>query len=94
MKTNETNSDRRVKKSKKALKNALITLMDQKDFKDITITNIVEHADVNRGTFYRHYQYKEDLLEDLTNDVLSDLIWAYRFPYVHLETFDISYINS
>ncbi|WP_312094901.1 TetR/AcrR family transcriptional regulator [Niallia sp.] len=94
MKTIETSSDRRVKKSKKALKNALITLMDQKDFKDISITNIVELADVNRGTFYRHYQYKEDLLEDLTNDVLSDLIWAYRFPYVHLDTFDVSTLSS
>lgn len=94
MQMNETSSDRRVKKSKKALKNALITLMDQKNFKDITITNIVELADVNRGTFYRHYQYKEDLLEDLTNDVLTDLIWAYRFPYVHLETFDVSTLTA
>lgn len=94
MQMNETSSDRRVKKSKKALKNALITLMDQKDFKDITITNIVEFADVNRGTFYRHYQYKKDLLEDVTNDVLTDLIWAYRFPYVYLETFDVSTLTA
>ena len=93
-KTGETNADRRVKKSKNALKNALITLMDHKDFKNITITNIVELADVNRGTFYRHYQYKEDLLEDLSNDVLTDLVWAYRFPYVHLETFDVSTLTA
>lgn len=85
----EAHADRRVKKSKKALKSSLITLMEQKEFKDITIINIVELADVNRGTFYRHYQWKEDLLDDLANDVLEDLIYAYRFPYLHLRIFYI-----
>lgn len=90
----ESHADRRVRRSKKALKNALITLMDQKELKDITIINIVELADVNRGTFYRHYQWKEDLLEDLANDVLEDLIFAYRFPYLHLRTFHIDSLPS
>ena len=90
----ESHTDRRIKKSKKALKNALITLMEKKDFKDITIINIVELADVNRGTFYRHYQWKEDLLEDLTNEVIEDLIDAYRYPYLHLDIFNVDQLSS
>jgi len=90
----ESHTDRRIKKSKKALKNSLITLMEQKDFKDITITNIVELADVNRGTFYRHYHWKEDILEELTNDVLEDLIQSYRYPYLHLNIFNVDKLTS
>lgn len=79
--------DRRVSKSKHALKQALITLMDQKPFKRITISEIVELADLNRGTFYKHYQDKEDLLNDLINDVFSDLTDSYRAPYHNQSTF-------
>lgn len=48
--------DRRVKKTKKAFNQALFTLLDQKPFQQITITDIVTEADVNRGTFYKHYR--------------------------------------
>lgn len=43
--------DRRIKKTKQALNQALFTLLDEKTFQQITITDIVTVADVNRGTF-------------------------------------------
>ncbi|MEF2291110.1 MULTISPECIES: TetR/AcrR family transcriptional regulator [Virgibacillus] len=46
--------DCRVRKSKEALKTALIQLMKEKDLQQITITDIVKVADLNRGTFYKH----------------------------------------
>ncbi len=52
--------DRRITKSKKAMKEALLTLMKTKDFRKITITDIVKASDLNRGTFYKHYQSKEE----------------------------------
>ncbi len=61
-----------------ALKESLISLMQNKDFRDISITDIVELADLNRGTFYKHYQYKEELLEEVMEDVIADLIISYR----------------
>ncbi|SEN85935.1 DNA-binding transcriptional regulator, AcrR family [Mesobacillus persicus] len=86
--------DRRILKSKKALKDAIISLMQQKDFKEVTISDIVRLADLNRGTFYKHYQYKEDLLDDIIDEVITDLIASYREPYQNIATFDVSKLSS
>jgi len=63
--------------------------MQIKDFKEITIIDIVQLADVNRGTFYKHFQYKEELLEEIVNDVTIDLIASYREPYKNIEIFEL-----
>lgn len=86
--------DRRIVKSKQALKDALIQLMKEKEFKEISITDLVRIANLNRGTFYKHYQYKEDILEEILDDVISDLIESYRDPYMHVEVLDISKLTS
>ncbi|WP_085507665.1 TetR/AcrR family transcriptional regulator [Thalassobacillus devorans] len=70
--------DKRVRRTKKALQNSLVTLMEEKDFHDITITDIVTTADYNRGTFYKHYQYKEDLLDEIIENVITGLRESYR----------------
>jgi len=90
MSTIERKTDRRVVKTKKALYEALISLMINKEFREITVTDLVEHADINRGTFYKHYQYKEDLLNEVINEVMSDLVKSYRKPYENVDTFVIS----
>ncbi|WP_082926977.1 TetR/AcrR family transcriptional regulator [Paenibacillus tuaregi] len=86
--------DRRIKKSKKALKESLLSLMQTKEFKEISITDIVHLADLNRGTFYKHYQYKEDLLQEIIDDVITDLIASYREPYQGIEVFDVTKLTS
>lgn len=43
--------DRRVRKTKQAIKNAFIQLLNKKDLEKITIQDITELADINRGTF-------------------------------------------
>ena len=85
--------DRRIRKSKAALKEALLTLMQTKDFKKISITDIVRLADLNRGTFYKHFQYKEELLEEIIDDVMKGLTESYRAPYEKLENFDVSQLT-
>ncbi len=55
--------DRRIEKSKNAIMEALIRLMTEKDFDKITINEIAENANVNRGTIYLHFEDKFDLLE-------------------------------
>ncbi|MFJ8068356.1 TetR/AcrR family transcriptional regulator [Peribacillus sp. NPDC096447] len=94
MTDNNTGIDRRIRKSKMALKESLISLMQNKDFRDISITDIVELADLNRGTFYKHYQYKEELLEEVMEDVIADLIISYREPYKNVETFTINELTA
>lgn len=94
MNGDSSNLDRRIKKSKTALKNSLISLMQMKDFREITITDIVQFADVNRGTFYKHYQFKEELLEEIINDVTTDLIASYREPYKDCEIFELKCLTA
>ncbi|TDL64130.1 TetR/AcrR family transcriptional regulator [Paenibacillus amylolyticus] len=86
--------DRRIKKSKAALKDALIYLMQRHPFKEISITDIVQRADLNRGTFYRHYQYKEDLFNEIINDVIHDLVTSFRKPYQDEEKFEVNLMPS
>ncbi|MFT4413777.1 TetR/AcrR family transcriptional regulator C-terminal domain-containing protein [Fredinandcohnia humi] len=94
MSTKMFKTDRRIVKSKKALKETILLLMQQKDFKEISIKDIVEFADLNRGTFYKHYQYKEDILDDIIDEVITDLIESYREPYKNTETFEVSKLTS
>lgn len=65
--------DRRVRKTRDSLKNALIDLIYEKDFENITILDITEKADVNRGTFYHHYYDKFDLLDKMIEEKLKNL---------------------
>lgn len=94
MMKSEHGMDKRVKKTKNALKDSLISLMQEKDFRDISVTDIVETADVNRGTFYRHFQYKEELLDELIDEVLTDLIRSYRDPYEKVEVFHVGEMSA
>ena len=47
------NMDRRVRRTRRLLKDSLIALMQEKEFMDISVKEITDRADLNRGTFYR-----------------------------------------
>lgn len=64
--------DRRVRRTRKLLKQGLSELMAEKDFKDISVKDITERMDLNRGTFYLHYTDIYDLLNKIESDVLDD----------------------
>ncbi|QIZ08166.1 TetR/AcrR family transcriptional regulator [Priestia megaterium] len=65
--------DRRIAKSQIAIKNAVIELMFEKSFDDITIQDIADRADVNRGTIYLHYTDKYDLLDKMIEEHINNL---------------------
>ena len=54
--------DRRVRRTKRRLKEALAELIAERDYDGITVQDIVDLADVGRSTFYAHFESKEDLL--------------------------------
>lgn len=60
-------------KTKKLLEETLVTLMNEKDFNKISIKDLTEKLDINRGTFYLHYKDKYDLLEQKENSILNEL---------------------
>ena len=64
--------DRRMRRTQKMLKDSLIELMTERDFKNISVKDITERADLNRGTFYNHYTDTYDLLQKMESDVLAD----------------------
>ncbi|MEB6202814.1 TetR/AcrR family transcriptional regulator [Staphylococcus xylosus] len=66
--------DRRVRKTKNAIKQAFIKLLAEKELERITIQDITTLADVNRGTFYLHYEDKYILLSDLEDEILASLV--------------------
>ena len=53
--------DRRVRRTRDALGDALVKLMHQKAFKAIKVQDLLDHAHVSRATFYTHYKDKDDL---------------------------------
>ena len=63
--------DRRVIRTKKAVRSAFAELLSEKDYNDITVTDIAERADINRKTFYNYYRNTEDLVKDIENEAIS-----------------------
>ena len=61
MPTGEAREDLRVRRSRDALGDALIELMQEKPFDSITVQDVLDRAGVGRSTFYAHYKDKEDL---------------------------------
>jgi AcrR family transcriptional regulator len=86
--------DRRILKSKRAMKEALLSLMKENDLKDITISDIAREADLNRGTFYKHYQLTEDVWNEIINEVIFDLTESFREPYKNIEVLAVNELTT
>lgn len=66
--------DRRAVRTRRALREALIALILEKGYESITVQEITDRADLNRGTLYLHYRDKQDLLLSSSNDVYNELL--------------------
>ena len=65
--------DRRITKTRKAIYQAFLHLLNQKDYEAITVQEIIDLADVGRSTFYSHYESKELLLDELCQKLFHHL---------------------
>ncbi len=68
-------------RSKAMIKEALLSLMIEKPFEKISITDIVRRADINRGTFYAHYANTSEVLKSISTSVVDDLASAVTNEY-------------
>ncbi len=66
--------DRRVRRTRRSLAEALVALITEKEYESISITDITERADLNRATFYLHYGSKEELLVDMLEERFDELV--------------------
>lgn len=64
--------DRRVRRTQNLLKQHLIGLLLQKGLEEITVTELVSLADINRGTFYLHYRDIRDLYNQIEAGIVED----------------------
>jgi len=61
--------DRRVARSRRALKEALTDLILEQGYESVTVQDIIDRADVGRSTFYAHFLDKDDLLMAILADL-------------------------
>lgn len=65
--------DRRILKTKDAIKTSYLELLKEKNTAKITITEIARRANIDRKTFYLHYNSTGDVMHEIIEDNLSDL---------------------
>jgi AcrR family transcriptional regulator len=72
--------DRRIRRTRRALAAALISLTSERPYQSIQVRDITDQADVGYATFYRHYENKDDLMLAVFSDVTAELETSAREP--------------
>lgn len=76
-----TKKNRNAQRSIRMLREALLELLGEKPYEKITVTDVTRKADLNRGTFYAHFNSVDDLARDVMDEVtlkISNLIEPQR----------------
>lgn len=66
-------TSRSIQRTRTAFKRGLAELMQQKPISKITVTELTDYVNLNRGTFYLHYKDINDLLNQIEDETLSSL---------------------
>jgi len=69
----DTKEDRRVRKTKKALREGLAELLIEKSIQHITVRELTDRADVHRSTFYANFKDIYDLYNQMENSVIQEI---------------------
>jgi AcrR family transcriptional regulator len=83
--------DRRVKYTKMVLKESFIKLLAKKDISQISIKEICEDADINRATFYTHYNDQYDLMKKIENELFEN-VGSYLTEYTQSKA-DVNFVE-
>ena len=90
------NTYRNSLRSKEMIRKALISLVkDNKNINEITVTDVVNEANINRGTFYNHYSNVTEVFEEMKDELISSLIESLKLAQKqnNVESFIIA-LNS
>lgn len=88
-KTNKT-EDRRVKRTKRVLRECLFKLLKEKSINEISVKELTEAADVNRSTFYFYYKDIHDMVRQIQDeifDVFNETVIKPQASFVTVEDF-------
>lgn len=86
--------DKRVQRTKLDLHHALMELLKQKKYDQITIKDITDYAGYSRGSFYNNYKHKDDLLNELIDFLFKEASIANRTSYINEDCIDIQRLNN
>ncbi|MHA6250380.1 TetR-like C-terminal domain-containing protein [Oceanobacillus sp. CAU 1775] len=78
------------KTAKHKIKQALVFLLQTDSFETITITDLVNTANINRSTYYYHYYRIEEVLKEIKMECIHDLVESIKSPYKNKIIFEIN----
>lgn len=68
-----TSNDRRFRKNKAIIRRAYIDLTLEKGLGHVTVSDIAKRADINRMTFYSHYETEDDVLQEFVDEMIDNI---------------------
>ena len=87
-------TDARIIKTRRDLRESLLRIIEKKPFDKINVSEICADAMVNRMTFYKHYNDKYDLLNDVILDIKNKVLakLEMKYPHADIETDSLNYV--
>ena len=86
-------NDLRVVKTKNGIHQALLHILQNKPLMQIKVTELCKAANINRGTFYFHYEEVGDVFKELFEEMMLDLKESYDEPYKQMHPFTIETLD-
>ena len=65
--------DRRVEKTKSAIKHEVINSLNTNEIEKITVKSICDKININRSTFYLHYSTINDVIDEIEDNIIQDI---------------------
>ena len=84
-----TTTDRRIIRTKRAIYNAFLALIQEREFEKITVKELAERADINRKTFYVYYTGLDDLARQIEEELFEHCSPLLRSINVMSRDFDV-----
>lgn len=86
--------DRRVRKTRKQLREGLARLLETKSIRDIKVKELVEEVDINRSTFYLHYSDIYDMLEKIEEELFQEIQDAMQAHPISADVHSLDFIRQ
>ena len=74
----QRSGDRRVRRTKRAIREAVSTLLEEVDYEKLTVTAVAREADIDRKTFYLHYSSIDDVLDEIIREDTEQMVELWR----------------